>query len=85
MVFFRKLQELGNAEVKAAAVTAIHFLKENISHTGGYDNIHLDVENVAHHGLQKSARSRTVGEAMKEQMGGQLLERSTLSSSWRST
>lgn len=70
--FFRTLQELSDSQLAASNNSQIVFLKENISHPGGYDSFHVDVENVAHHGLQKSARSRTVGEVMREQMGGQL-------------
>lgn len=48
------------------------FLSNAITHVSGYNSIHLDVENVAHFGLQKSAQSRTVSEVMLEQMEGQI-------------
>lgn len=47
-------------------------MTEDGRHPNCYDIVQFDVENVGHHGLQKTVRSSTLAEVMQEQMYNQL-------------
>lgn len=50
----------------------LQFLSESGAHPKLYDIVQIDVENVGHFSLQKTARSGTIGAVMEEQMTNQL-------------
>lgn len=69
--FFRTL--LGEAaSLNLPPGLDLGFLTEDGRHPNQYDIVQFDVENVAHHALQKTVRSSTVAEVMEEQMSNQL-------------